>query len=241
MRRFLMVVSLVALTVNLIQGREKRILAQEEEEETVYSGGIKVNLTEEEVQEAINWGAENKDSPIGTLESFYKFGIPKRVRDAARKTLKRASATTREKSKAIDIILAGDEYGYISTTFYRLAELSYRKAREYKSPERSSIDSTLMLGRKKFGIYIFTYGGSLDFAKNYHMVIKQGEKVIQPTGRCGDERANMTSSWPNYPSYRAMVSGWFSYSEIDLKGKATIILIKDRGESEFEVDFSKYK
>jgi len=205
-----MVVSLVALTVNLIQGREKRALAQEEEEEAVYSGGIKVNLTEEEVQEAINWGAENKDS-FEVLIRPYVFGV----------------------------LEAYEESGYIGTKFYYLAFLGYLSARKYKSPERAEVQT--VLSAKVLPISISTYGDKIDFAKDYHMVLKQGEKVIQPVKVKAPELAEMTARFPESPLFRATMSADFPYSEVDPKGKATIILIKDWGESEFEVDFSRYK
>lgn len=181
-----------------------------EEKEAVYTGGIKVNLTEEEVQEAINWGAENKDSPV-VFRRPYNFGSPN----------------------------AFEESGRISTKFYSLADCGYGTARKYKSPEKWMID--IILGYRTLTIYIFTYGDRLDFAKNYHMVIKQGEKIIQPVSVKAPELAKMTARWPHSPSYKAIVSGLFAYSEINPKGKAVIILIKGRGESKFEVDFSRYK
>ena len=210
MRRFLIMVSLIALAVNLIQAREKKVLAQEEEEEVVYSGGIKVDLTEEEVQEAINWGAENKDSPEVLIRA-YAFGNPR----------------------------AYEESGHISTKFSLLAFLGCHSARRYKRPERADIEA--VLGEKTLGVGIFTYGDKIDFAKDYHMVLKQGEKVIQPVSVKAPGLAEMTAHWPESPSYRATVRAEFSYSEIDLKAKAIVILVKDRGESSFEVDFSRYK
>ena len=132
-----------------------------------------------------------------------------------------------------------NEFGLISTRFYLLADHGYRTVREGKSPERSEIYR--ILTERTFRIYIFTYGDTLDFADSYHVVLKQGEKIIQPVNVMAGWWVDKTPRFPKSPSYKATVLGMFPYSEIDPKGKATIILIKDPGESRFEVDFSHYK
>lgn len=210
MRRFLTAVFLIALAVSLTQGRAENVLTQEEEKEAVYTGGIKVNLTEKEVQEAIDWGRKNKDS-WEVVGRTYAFGNPKLY----------------------------NEFGLISTKFYCLAYHGYRSVRRYESPNEFEIYR--ILAERTLGIYIFTYGDTLDFSENYHMVLKQGEKIIQPVNVIAGWWVDKTLRFPKSPSYKATVLGMFPYSDIDPRGKATIILIKYGGENRFEVDFSRYK
>lgn len=201
------------MPATLVQEREKKVLIQEEEKEAIYSDGIKVKLTKEEIQEAIDWGAENKDSPEN-IDSAYRFGEWESYK----------------------------ECGYISTKFYRLARFSCQSARSmYKSLTKSDIKGELACN--SLTIVIYTYGDKIDFAQHYYMVLKQGDKIIQPKPGdvIADDWADMTARWPKSPSYRARVMAFFRYSKINPKAKTTIILDQGWGESKFEVDFSRYK
>jgi len=210
MRRFLIMVCLIALALTLTQVREKKVLAQEKEEETVYSGGIKVDLTEEEVQEATNWGRKNKDLP-GMLLSFHQFGSSGPY----------------------------EERGTITTKFSILAIFGSECAKSKTEVDRALIET--ILNYKLLGVTIHTLGDKIDFAKGYHIVLKQGEKVIQPVSVADISQANTTLYFPQSPSYVAEIGALFPQSAVDPKAKTTVILIKDRGESRFEVDFSMYK
>jgi len=206
MRKYLLPFLVFVFLLVSLNGCAKR----EEEEEVVYSGGIKVNLTEEEIQEAINWGAEKKDSEhIFLSYSFGGRGYPPQ------------------------------EDGMIHTKFFGLAYLGYRLARKHKSPEKAEIEAILHSYEEYFGIDISTYGDEIDFAKDYYIVLRQGIKIIEAVST--DRWADTTDYFPESPSYKATVTSIFPYSEIDPKGKTTIILVKDREESRFEVDFSRYK
>lgn len=186
------------------------------------SEGIEVSLTEKEVQEAINWEAGNKDSLkniFDNINSPYLFGE----------------------------IAGPSAYGYIHTKFSSLVFLSQDSARRYESLKKSDIEE--ILNAKTLSIAIIDYGEGLDFAKNYLMVLKQGEKIIHPAHV---DRRTETSIFSTIskiigtyegPPFKTTVSADFPYSEFDPNAKTTIILIRDRGrkESRFEVDFSRYK
>jgi hypothetical protein len=209
MRRFFTVVFLIALAVSLIQGKAENVLAQEEKKKAVYSEGIKVNLTEKEVKEALDWGRKNKDTPK-VLFFTYRFSSQ-----------------------------AYKGEGYIATKFMALALLGCSSGKRYQSVKRADIED--ILNTKVLMISISTYGDKPDFAKDYHMVLKQGGKVIQPVSVDAPAWANTTGGSPENPSYLAPVIASFPYSDIDPKAKTTVILIKDQGDSRFEVDFSHYK
>ena len=210
MLKVLIVISLIALTVNFVHG-------------------IMVNLSEEDIQEAIDWGVENRHS-YENIASFYRFGKRK----------------------------AYEEHGFINTKFCSIAYLGYEAGKLYKRPERAEIDK--ILSNKNFEISIMTYGDNKDFADDYHIVLMQGEKVVQPvsvnvwdfTGLRRKKTSGLTGLvrrisafltkliFPGY-RYEASVCAEFPYSQIDPNQKTTIILIKDEGQNRFEVDFSMCK
>jgi len=216
--KFLIVLSLIALAVILNQRRKKKVLPQQEEKKAVYNEGIKVNLTEEETREAIDWGIKNKDSPEVFLSS-YEFGSQE----------------------------AYEERGFIVTKFRTLASLGYTSVKTKHKVDTAHIQPEVkkaiqtVLNTKVLVLDIITYGDEPDFAKDYHIVLKQGEKIIQPVGLTAPQRADTTTRFPQSPSYKAWVEAQFPYSKLDPKGKTTVILIKDQGDSRFEVDFSHYK
>jgi len=176
----------------------------------MYTDGIKVDLTEEEIKEAIDWGAKNKDSFWKVIKPylFGKWGI-------------------------------SEEFGVILTKSFYLASLGARSARNYKSPEESDIGVVLI--DDTLHVMINTYGNEPEFYKGYQIVLKQGERVIHPVKIESRKQAGPTVGFLNTPYYRGDVTGLFRYSEIDFRAKTTIILVKDEGESRFEVDFSEYK
>ncbi|NIO18856.1 hypothetical protein GTN42_05360 [bacterium] len=176
----------------------------------MYTNGIKVDLSEDEVKEAIDLGVKNKDSPE-SIRSLYYFG-----EGGGHK-----------------------EYGFVATKFYTLAFLGCRFAKRYKNPEREEIEE--ILNSKELWIGICTYGDKVDFAENYHIVLTEGRKVIQPVNPRAPRWTKTTASYPASPSYEATIIASFPYSKINPKAKATIVLIKDRGKSSFRVDLSRYK
>lgn len=198
-----------------------------------YTGGIKINLTEEGIKEAIDWGAKDKNSYGKNVSEAYRFGKP--LSNWIGEWVNFREAT----GKKIDNWSEYKESGSIYTKFFSLATLGGSLAREGKSPERADIEK--ILNMRTMMVYIHTYGDKGQFAKNYRIVLKQGEKLIQPVEVKADGLACKTAFFPKSPSFSACVEARFLYSEIDPKAKTTIILVKDQGESRFEVDFSRYK
>jgi len=176
----------------------------------MYTAGIKVNLTEEEVEEAIDWGAKNKNSPQNIFLPwvFGKFGNY-------------------------------EETGTIFTKTCYLTYLGFFSAREYKTPDKKGVKSTLSLNA--LGIMVTTFGTKADLRESYRIVLQQGKEIIQPGYIGRKKEADPTAGFVKIPYYKFNITGFFPYSEIDPKAKTTIILIKPQGESRFEVDFSRYK
>lgn len=176
----------------------------------MYIEGIKVDLNEQEIKEALNWGEKNKFSVEKILETYH-FGAEESY----------------------------EEHGIIFTKFHGLAVLGAESARKYSSPDLSKIDK--ILHREKLGITIFAYGDRLGFAAEYHIVIKQGAKIIQPTEVEAPEGAMIEPRALGTPAVETPVTAGFRYSDIALKGKTTIVLIREKDELSFDVDFSNYR
>ena len=175
--------------------------------------GIKVDLTEKEVREAIERGTKMKEDPSDSLQ-LYHFGSVEPYED----------------------------HGHIHTKFFDLVVLGYTSAHTdmgYKNLETQDIVTIVRM--EHLGISIVTYGDKKGFAKNYRIMLKQGNKLIQPDIFEGDMEIETLADSQESPSFEAMLLAYFPYSEIDLKAKTTIILIKDEGESRFEVDFFMWK
>jgi len=172
-----------------------------------YTGGIKVNLTEEDIKEAIHWGSENRDNLENILRcySFGELGIYQ-------------------------------EGGAVLTKTYGLACLGCFSAREIRTPDRAEIEE--IVNSDTLGIAVTTYGSKADFLRESRLVLRQGEKIIHPVNT---EITKQVESTEGFSVYRGHLVGYFPYSEIDPKAKSTVILVKERGESRFEVDFSLYK
>jgi len=128
------------------------------------------------------------------------------------------------------------EGGAVLTKTYALAMLSCRLAREHKSLDRAEIEE--ILNSDTLGIAVTTYGSKADFLKGSRILLKQGNKTIHPVRT---ETEKQVESTEDFSVYRGHLVGYFRYSEIDLKARTTVILVKKRGESRFEVDFSRYK
>ncbi|HEX9757158.1 MAG TPA: hypothetical protein VGB26_05070 [Nitrospiria bacterium] len=77
--------------------------------------------------------------------------------------------------------------------------------------------------------------------QDIHMVIKQGEKVIQPE-KVNVDFPNTTSRWPNSPAYSSWVNASFAYDSIKTKEKATVIVVPQIGENtEWDLDLSEFE
>lgn len=177
----------------------------------MYTDGIKINLTEEEIKNAIDWGAKNKDSP-------WKFTKP----------------------YAFHWHWYYGDKGAITTKISALADRGCSSARRYKSPERTEIDE--ILKSDSFPIIVFFIRGSrFALPEDYHMVLKQGEKFIHSIKTEAKRLIVPLPTFLGSYDFKWAVGARFLYSEIDPKAKTTIILVKPKSESRFEVDFSRYK
>lgn len=177
----------------------------------MYTDGIKSQLSQEEVNEAIDLGAKIKDSYEDFLHS-YRFG---------------GSADY-------------DEHGVIITKFSALVTQSWQAARKYQTIKNTDIDE--ILRTPTFNVILFTYLGRPGLGKDSHIVLKQGDKIIQPRKiEVAHEQQKPDTDY-TVPIWEICVAAYFAYSDIDPKAKTTIIFVLPTyDEVTFEVDFSRYK
>jgi len=181
-----------------------------------YTGGIRINLTEEDIKEAIEWGRKNKDSDI--ILHSYSFGD--------------------------HLYMEWEDGGIIQTKTFALASLSVALARQGKSPSKAEIDE--IINSDTLAIEFTARGEKTDFIKGSKAYLKQGEKTIRPVKTEIDKEIKCV---PNVSIlgeeivtiYEGCLVASFLYSEIDLKSKTTIALVKKYGSYEFVEDFSWYK
>uniref|UniRef100_A0A7C2GWJ6 Uncharacterized protein n=1 Tax=Dictyoglomus thermophilum TaxID=14 RepID=A0A7C2GWJ6_DICTH len=114
--------------------------------------------------------------------------------------------------------------------------------RKYMEPTKDYIENTLKLYEERLFIAAQIYGDRIDFAKDYHCVIKIGEKIVQPIENESLKKdvAELTDKWPYSPAYKATNLYVFPTSEILRDAKVEIILIGDE-EYIFKADLSKLK
>ena len=129
----------------------------------------------------------------------------------------------------------GPEIGRIITKFFFLATRSSILARQHRRLSAAEIERAL---KKDLAILISTYGSKRDFLRACSVVLEQGGKTIEPVDIQAHIQTTPTVGFRGVPYYTGYVVGYFPYTAIDLKAKTTIILIKERGECRFIVDFS---
>ena len=114
--------------------------------------------------------------------------------------------------------------------------------KKYIEPTKDYIENTSKLYEGRLFITAQIYGDRIDFAKDYHCVIRIGEKIVQPIENesLRKDVAELTDKWPYSPAYKATNIYVFPTSEILRDDKIEIIFIGDK-EYIFKVDLSKLK
>lgn len=176
----------------------------------MYTDGIKLQLSHDEVNEALGAGASSPLSGRDFLDS-YRFGSPDDF----------------------------DEHGYIHTKFSRLTTLSRQAVRKYQEINQADIDEILQ--SSTLGVSIATYRGAPGLGKDSHIVLNQGDKIIQPIKTELLSEYQMFDPGLKVHFWETVLLGHFAYADIDPKAKTTIIFILPTGEDTYEVDFSRYK
>ena len=173
-----------------------------------------VNLSTKEIEEAIAFGTAHCGAIEKELDARYAFG------------------STEEYT----------EGGVVHTRWYKLAFMAAQKVHQggaLSAQEQGEIVSDPCLQ-----INVKVYGRSLDFARDYQVVLLQDGKTVKPEKLHADSfssDAAAKNSMAGFPGYWAIVRIYFSYAAFDPAAPATLILKKDGRESRFSIDFKRYK
>lgn len=177
------------------------------------SEAVLVNLTEEDVQQAVKYGSDNKDA--GYLEFFKDW----------RTDLGYGTGSAR-----------------VITPFSKIAFEAKHAASEGKRIESDDVKKILEESRGKLTFGVSLYGETRDFGQNAAAVLSQAGKSIEPVDSRPAMKAEPTHSWPNPPAYRAICYYDFDINKIDPNGAVTLVVsITEQGDIKFQFDLSAMK
>jgi hypothetical protein len=176
--------------------------------------GTVINLAENDVADAITLGKEQGAKVIKYLKQHYRFGKEGTF----------------------------EEQGIIRTKWSKLAMLTgllIATGKKLTEPDKERI-----LENTDLQIDIYTFGDTIEFAEGYKAHLVQNDIIIDPE----KVSANHATYLPGkrivssgFHKYRATVRSYFPYEGINPNEKAKIVLVKDKGEVVFEVNFADYK
>ena len=176
-------------------------------------GAVLVDLTGEDVKEALRYGRDNKDT--GYLEFF--------------------------KDWRVDLGY-GTGSARVITPFSKIAFEAKHAAPGDEPVDSEVIDEILEKSRGKLAFGVSVYGEARDFAQGARAVLVQKEKTIKPIESKPVMKAEPTDSWPNPPAYRAICYYYFDTKEVDPDGTATLVVsLPGQKDVEFKFDLSGAK
>ncbi|WP_322922150.1 hypothetical protein [Paenibacillus campi] len=133
-----------------------------------------------------------------------------------------------------------------STAYFNIVRSAFLKFNNYENytlaDGRAWVKREIQLNC--FSFELQTFGNSIDFTKNVNVVLKQGERFIQPKNIYGKNNlAKTTYAFPNSPAYRNLLIVDFDASKIDFSKNAELIYLYAGKELSvtYKVDFSKLK
>ena len=176
---------------------------------------IKVDLTEKDIADAAKIGKEQGSNVAKYLKQHYKFGVEN----------------------------VFEENGVIRTKWSKL--VMYTGLLSIKGKELPEEHKKRVLARSDLQIDIYTFGNTIDFAKDYKVHLVQKGKTIMPEQTSAIHTAYVSKkkiATSGFPKYRATVMSFFAYDKIDPNEKAEIVLMKnEKKKVVLEVNFADYK
>jgi len=159
-----------------------------------------ISLDQNEIQEAIRFGQNNKDAIEKVLEQSYAFGGS----------------------------LKFENSGIVRTKWYKIARMA--AIGEKRGMDLSSLDLTNILEDDYLQIDFFLYGYALDFAQGYAVLVLQNNKEIEPdkihaahAQYCFPKK----QSTAGFPCCRATLRTFFNYTSLNATKQAILVLKKD--------------
>jgi hypothetical protein len=123
-------------------------------------------------------------------------------------------------------------FGFLQTKLWNIRESSEANEKKMRPIKREEIDKAL---KRPTMLITFVYCSSTAQRSDDHMVLKQGDKIIQPK-HVSNSPAELMGH-----SYAHTIQAHFAYADFDPTAESIIILIPDQGKRmEFPVNLSDY-
>ena len=152
--------------------------------------------------------------------------------EEGKKDSSRKGATTNTVGEASRLC---NGYGFLQTKLWSIREASKANQKKMRPTRRKEIEDVLALPTM---LITFVYCSDDSRKSDDHMVIKQGEQIIQPV--------LVSNSTPEYLSgssvvYVHTVQAHFKYTAFDPKAESILIVIPDDGKRiEYAIKLSEY-
>lgn len=180
----------------------------------IVARAVVVNLSTQEIEEAIAFGKAHSSSIEKPLDERYSFG----------------PATPYA------------ENGTIHTRWYKLAFLAAVAARRGTAVTQQQQSD--ILSDPCLQINATIYGHGLDFAKEYQVSLIQKGKELKPDKFHADHFTSHQGTekpFAGFPCCWAVLRCYFKYDSLDPAGTATLVIKKDGNETRLDIDFKRYK
>lgn len=177
------------------------------------AGAVWVNLTKEQIEEAIRYGRENKKADY--LEFF--------------------------KNWRVDLGY-GKGSARVITEFSQVAFLAKNLTFEYIKPDQQDVEKAVEELKDRLAFGASLYGETLEFAKDCHAMLRIGRYSLRPIEERHGKTAEPTRDWPKAPAYRAICYYYFDLHDVDLNGAVTLeVTLPDKSKVAFPFNLSKIK
>jgi hypothetical protein len=182
--------------------------------------GIKFKLTDEDVEKALAWGRTHSQAELtAAYEANWAGGLG-------------------GFSMAMGAVMP---HAVAATRFYQIAAYAQEQTSKYQDVDPKRVEEI----RSGSGLMIAFTATNLypEFPKNLHVVLKQGEKVIQPASISGKDQAPKVQIDEHSKTWYGAFTAIFPEAEIDPKAKSTLVIIDParNWEQKISLDFGKMK
>ena len=182
--------------------------------------GIKFKLTDEDVEKAVAWGRTHSQAELlGVYQANWAGGLG-------------------GFSMALGAVMP---HAVAATRYYQIAAYAQEQTSKYQEVDPKRVEEI----RSSTGLMIAFTATNLypEFPKNLHVVLKQGEKVIQPTIIKGKDQIPRVQVDEHSKTWYSAFTAVFPETEIDPKAKSTLVIIDParNWEQKISLDFGKMK
>lgn len=176
------------------------------------SNAVILNMGSDDISHAIKYGKENKGTLLGDFAKQWTVNLGKEI-----------------------------GWATLYTGFHNLAYKSRKASIEHKELTPNEIDKALEMS-KDLTFTVSILGDYMDFAREYHAMLKLGKDLIAPSYEYVPEYAESSEFWPESPDSVAGCVFKFPIDGIKDDSLVTLILRPFDGDVlQFSFDLSKMK